>query len=156
MITPYTLWEVGPWEARQSDAPQPFRGPALPALVVAPQHGGTHEQCGPQNPARRPRQIRWPDLWHRLLDDADVEPDLDFHRADVADREPDPRRPRSRYLGHGSPSRLRRRDRTDDRHAARTRPRRRRCRLGRPILQGSDRRPHPRWDPPASDPARRR
>src|SRR5215470_11918115 len=25
-----------------------------------------------------------------------------------------------------------------------------------PFFQGSDRRPHPRWDPPASDPARRR
>src|SRR5215472_12783226 len=107
MITPYTSWEVEPWKASQSDVPSPIRDPASLALC-SPRGEGAHEQCGSQNPARRPRQIRWPDLWHRLLDDADVKPDLDFRRADVADREPDPRCPRSRYLGHGSPRRLRR------------------------------------------------
>src|SRR5215469_5352257 len=153
MITPYTLWKVEPWKASQSDVLSPIRDPASLGPVLRQHRGGTHEWCGSQNPARRPCQIRWPDLWHRLLDDADVEPDLDFRRADVANREPDPRRPRSRYLGHGSPRRLRRRDRTDDRHAARARPRRRGCRLGGTLLQGPDRRTHPRWDPPASDPA---
>src|SRR6516225_11973279 len=95
MITPYTSWEVEPWKASESQVPSSIRGPTSLAPALLQHRGVAYEQCGPENPARRPRQICWPDFWHRLLDDADVEPDLDLRWADVAHREPDPRRPRS-------------------------------------------------------------
>src|SRR6516162_2736166 len=98
MITAYTLWVVEPWAARPSDPRWPDREMASRRSSAQTALGGSDERCGAQNPARRSGQIHRSDLWHRLLDDADVEPDLDLRRADVAHRGPDPRRARSRHL----------------------------------------------------------
>src|SRR5262249_15224821 len=117
MITAYTLWVIEPEATRPRDPRSSVREAASRRSSSQAPLGGSDEWRGAQNPPRLSGKIHWLDLWHRFLDDADVEPNLDLRRADVADRRPDPRRAGSRHLGHGPACRVCRRDRADDRHA---------------------------------------
>ena len=116
--------------AGRADRPSARRGVRAMSWVALKMLTGNKRQIHRDHPRRG------------LCRAADLAAGLDLLRHDAADHQPDQGHRRRRHLGHGSQRAVRRRRQTDFGKRSVSRPRRRRGRLGRAAVQGTDSGPH--------------